>query len=80
MRIETKEPSVTTVEPNESPITSLALIEETSAALVYAPGAITALVDKIKEEVRAQMVGLDVSIDKDKKRYISLSAKVASAK
>lgn len=80
MRIETKEPSVATVEPNESPITSLALIEETSAALVYAPGAITALVDRIKAEVRAQMVGLDVSLDKDKKRYISLSTKVASAK
>ncbi len=80
MRIETKEVPTATVEPNESPITSLALIEETSAALVYAPGAITALVDRIKEEVRGQMVGLDVSIDKDKKRYISLSAKVASAK
>jgi hypothetical protein len=67
-------------EPGESTITSLAVIETTSAALVYAPGALTALVDRLKQEVRAQLATLDVSIPKDKARIISLSARVATAK
>jgi hypothetical protein len=67
-------------EPEESTITSLALIETTSASLVYAPGALTALVDRIKAEVRAQLATLDVSIPKDRARMISLSEGVKHAK
>lgn len=67
-------------EPEESTIKSLAVIETTPAALVYAPGALTALVDKLKQEVRAQLATLDVSIPKDRARMISLSARVATAK
>jgi hypothetical protein len=56
------------------------VIETTSAALVYAPGALTALVDRLKQEVRAQLATLDVSIPKDRARMISLSARVRKAK
>ena len=48
----------TGTESEESTITSLAVIETASAALVYAPGALTALVDKLKQEVRAQLATL----------------------
>ena len=48
----------TGTESEESTITSLAVIETTSASLVYAPGALTALVDKLKQEVRAQLATL----------------------
>ena len=68
------------VEPEDSAITSLALIETTPASIIYAPGALTSMVDRIKSEVRAQLAMLDVSIPKDKARIISLSAHVASAK
>jgi hypothetical protein len=70
----------TGTESEESTITSLAVIETTSASLVYAPGALTALVDKLKQEVRAQLATLDVSIPSQRARIISLSARVASAK
>lgn len=70
----------TGTESEESTITSLAVIETASAALVYAPGALTALVDKLKAEVRAQLATLDVSIPKDRARMVSLSARVATAK
>jgi hypothetical protein len=56
------------------------VIETTSAALVYAPGALTALVDRLKQEVHAQLATLDVSIPSQRARIISLSARVASAK
>ena len=85
MRLNTEahaQPAVTGVifEPEESTITSLALIETTPASIIYAPGALTSMVDRIKAEVRAQLATLDVSIPKDKARIISLSARVASAK
>ena len=85
MRLNTEayaQPPVTgvIVEPEESTITSLALVETTPAAIIYAPGALTSMVDRIKSEVRAQLATLDVSIPKDKARIISLSARVASAK
>ena len=73
-------PAGVIIEPEESTITSLALIETTPAAIIYAPGALTSMVDRIKSEVRAQLATLDVSIPKDKARIISLSARVASAK
>jgi colicin import membrane protein len=60
--------------------TALALIAETKAALIYAPGALTALVDRLKAEVRCQLSTLDVSIPADRARIISLSAKVGTAK
>ena len=68
------------VEPEDSTITSLAAIDTTPAALVYAPGALTALVDKLKQEVRDQLATLDVSIPKDRARMISLSEGVKHAK
>ena len=74
------QPTIEFTAPEESTITSLAVIETTSAALVYAPGALTALVDRLKQEVRAQLATLDVSKPKDKARIISLSARVAKAK
>jgi len=74
------QPTIEFTAPEESTITSLAVIETASAALVYAPGALTALVDKLKQEVRAQLATLDVSIPKDRARMISLSARVATAK
>jgi hypothetical protein len=74
------QPTIEFTAPEESTITSLAVIETASAALVYAPGALTALVDKLKQEVRAQLATLDVSILKDRARMISLSARVATAK
>ena len=74
---ETTAPST---EQGAETITSLATIETTSAALIYAPGALTGLVDKIKAEVRGQLEGLDVSIPKHRERIISLAARVASAK
>jgi colicin import membrane protein len=85
MRLNTEahaQPAVTgvIVEPEESAITSLALIETTPAALIYAPGALTSMVDKIKAEVRAQLATLDVSIPKDRSRIVSLAARVATAK
>lgn len=84
MRLNTEahaaQPTIEFVAPEESTITSLAVIETASAALVYAPGALTALVDKLKQEVRAQLATLDVSIPKDRARMISLSARVATAK
>jgi len=80
MRITTMEAPVSSTEPVESTITSLAVIEETSAALIYAPGALTSLVDRIKQEVRGQLSMLDVSIPKDRKRIISLADRVASSK
>ena len=84
MRLNTEahaaQPTIEFAEPEESTITSLAVIETTSAALVYAPGALTALVDRLKQEVRAQLATLDVSIPSQRARIISLSARVASAK
>ena len=84
MRLNTEahaaQPTIEFTAPEESTITSLAVIETASAALVYAPGALTALVDKLKQEVRAQLATLDVSIPKDRARMISLSARVATAK
>jgi hypothetical protein len=84
MRLNTEahatQPTIEFTAPEESTITSLAVIETTSAALVYAPGALTALVDRLKQEVRAQLATLDVSKPKDKARIISLSARVAKAK
>jgi hypothetical protein len=84
MRLNTEaravQPTIEFTAPEESTITSLAVIETASAALVYAPGALTALVDKLKQEVRAQLATLDVSIPKDRARIISLSARVATAK
>jgi hypothetical protein len=74
------QPTIEFTAPEESTITSLAVIETASAALVYAPGALTALVDKLKQEVRAQLATLDVSIPKDRARMISLSARVTTAK
>ena len=74
------QPEIIAPETEESTITSLALIETTPASLVYAPGALAALVDKLKQEVRSQLATLDVSIPKDKARIISLSARVAKAK
>jgi hypothetical protein len=74
------QPTIEFTAPEESTITSLAVIETTSAALVYAPGALTALVDRLKQEVRAQLATLDVSIPSQRARIISLSARVASAK
>jgi hypothetical protein len=68
------------VDQGEETGTALALIGTQPAALIYAPGALTALVDRLKTEVRGQLATLDVSIPKDKARIISLSAKVASAK
>ena len=84
MRLNTEahaaQPTIEFTAPEESTITSLAVIETASAALVYAPGALTALVDKLKQEVRAQLATLDVSIPKDRARMISLSARVTTAK
>ena len=85
MRLNTEthaQPPVTgiIVAPEESTITSLALIETTPAALIYAPGALTSMVDRIKQGVRAQLSTLDVSIPKDRARMVSLSAQVATAK
>jgi hypothetical protein len=74
------QPTIEFTAPEESAITSLAVIETTSAALVYAPGALTALVDRLKQEVRAQLATLDVSIPSQRSRIISLSARVATAK
>jgi hypothetical protein len=74
------QPTIEFTAPEESTITSLAVIETTSAALVYAPGALTALVDRLKQEVRAQLATLDVSIPSQRARIISLSALVASVK
>jgi len=74
------QPAIEFAAPEESTITSLAVIETASVALVYAPGALTALVDKLKQEVRAQLATLDVSIPSQRARIISLSARVASAK
>jgi hypothetical protein len=74
------QPEIIAPETEESTITSLALIETTPASLVYAPGALTALVDRLKQEVRAQLATLDVSIPSQRARIISLSARVASAK
>ncbi len=83
MRLSTElhaQPEIFAPEAEESPITSLALIETTPASLIYAPGALTSMVDRIKAEVRAQLAALDVSKPKDKARIISLSARVAKAK
>lgn len=83
MRLNTEvhaQPEIFAPDAEESPITSMALIETTSAALVYAPGALTALVDKLKQEVRSQLATLDVSIPSQRARIVSLSARVASAK
>lgn len=84
MRIEAKvvhaQPEIFAPDVEESPITALALIETTPASLIYAPGALTSMVDRIKAEVRAQLATLDVSKPKDKARIISLSARVAKAK
>ena len=85
MRLSTEahaQPPVTgvIVEPEESTITSLALIETTPASIIYAPGALTSMVDRIKSEVRAQLATLDVSIPKDRSRMVSLAARVATAK
>ena len=80
MRIEAKESPASNTELAEETGTALALIGETTAALIYAPGALTALVDRLKAEVRGQLATLDVSIPKDKARIISLSARVATAK
>jgi hypothetical protein len=74
------QPQIITPDAEESTITSLAVIDTVPAALVYAPGALTALVDRLKQEVRAHLATLDVSIPKDKARIISLSARVATAK
>jgi hypothetical protein len=74
------QPQIITPDAEESTITSLAVIDTVPAALVYAPGALTALVDRLKQEVRAHLATLDVSIPKDKARIISLSAHVATAK
>ena len=83
MRLNTEvhaQPEIFASDAEESPITSLALIDTASAALVYAPGALTALVDKLKQEVRAQLATLDVSIPSQRARIVSLSARVARAK
>lgn len=80
MRIEAKEAPVPSMELAEEPGTALALIDDSPAALVYAPGALTALVDRLKAEVRGQLATLDVSMPKDRQRMISLSARVATAK
>lgn len=80
MRIEAKEAPASSVEQVESNITSLAVIDTASAALVYAPGALKSLVEKLKDEVRCQLATLDVSLPKDRARIISLSARVAKAK
>lgn len=84
MRLNTEaraaQPTIEFTAPEESAITSLAVIETTSAALVYAPGALTALVDKLKQEVRGQLATLDVSIPSQRARIVSLSARVATAK
>ena len=74
------QPKIFAPDAEESPITSLALIETTPASLIYAPRALTSMVDRIKAEVRAQLATLDVSKPKDKARIISLSARVAKAK
>jgi hypothetical protein len=74
------QPEIFAPDAEESPITSLALIETTPASLIYAPGALASMVDRVKAEVRAQLATLDVSIPKDKARIILLSARVASAK
>ena len=60
--------------------TALALIGTQPAALIYAPGILAGLVERIKFEVRSELATLDVSRPKDKARIITLAARVASAK
>ena len=74
---ETTSPST---EQGEETGTALALIRTQPAALIYAPGVLAGLVERIKSEVRRELATLDVSRPKDKARIISLAAKVASAK
>ena len=74
---ETTAPST---EQGEETGTALALIGTQPAALIYAPGVLAGLVERIKSEVRNELATLDVSRPKDKARIISLAAKVASAK
>lgn len=57
MRLDKKEAPEPIVELAEEIGTSLALIDTTSAAMIYAPGVLTTLVDKIKAEVRQQITG-----------------------
>ena len=56
MRIEAKEAPASNTELAEETGTALALIGETTTALIYAPGALTALVDRLKAEVRGKLV------------------------
>jgi len=74
---ETTSPST---EQGEETGTALALIRTQPAALIYAPGVLAGLVERIKSEVRRELATLDVSRPKDKARIISLAANVASAK
>ena len=74
---ETTSPST---EQGEETGTALALIGTQPAALIYAPGVLAGLVERIKSEVRRELATLDVSRPKDKARIISLAANVASAK
>ena len=74
---ETTAPST---EQGEETGTALALVGTQPAALIYAPGVLAGLVERIKSEVRSELKTLDVSRPKDKARIISLAARVASAK
>ena len=67
-------------EQGEETGTALALIGTQPAALIYAPGVLARLVERIKSEVRSELATLDVSRPKDKARIITLAALVASAK
>jgi hypothetical protein len=74
---ETTAPST---EQGEETGTALALIGTQPAALIYSPGVLAGLVERIKSEVRSELKTLDVSRPKDKARIITLAARVASAK
>jgi colicin import membrane protein len=62
------------------PTTALAILEQTPPALLFAPGALNPILERVKAEARAAAADSDISTEPGRKAVASLAYKVARTK
>lgn len=65
-----------TIEPETKASSALATIETTNFALVFVPGGVDLILERIKRDARAEAAKLDISTPKNRKAILSLKNKV----
>lgn len=69
-----------TIEADAQPSNALATIETTNFALVFVPGGVDAILERIKRDARAEAAKLDISTPKSREAILALKRKVVRSR